>query len=180
MRFTVTPFSANHGNNLSKNSKWLTNAPISDNFMCLMLAFIRLQLLLFIEHQDQHTLSTVHMQIFYYFKRVSGLALTNHFKITLAYANENDKVVVVYFHRWLHQKGNRFEADLLEQDWPGFKPRISGFTTNRSTITPHKAHNVRMFESLNVCVGCRPQRFLLKVFSKCLFKGCNFNVCWSS
>ena len=36
----------------------------------------------------------------------------------------------------MHQYGNHFEADLLEQEWPGFEPRTSGFKTDRSTIEP--------------------------------------------
>ena len=36
----------------------------------------------------------------------------------------------------MHQCGNHLEVVLLEQDWSGFEPRVSGFKTDHSTIEP--------------------------------------------
>ena len=64
------------------------------------------------------------------------LSSTIHFSITLPFSHDNDKVIIILYHMWLHQFGNHLKADLLEQEQPGFEPRTFGFKTDSSTIKP--------------------------------------------
>ena len=44
--------------------------------------------------------------------------------------------MVIFYLVCFHQYSNHLEADLLEQEQPGFEPKTSEFKTNHSTIEP--------------------------------------------
>ena len=77
-----------------------------------------------------------------------------HLSISLLYLNENDKILVIYCHMWLHKYGNPLEMDFYEQEWPEFETRTSGFKTDRFTIEPLHLFKTPFVLELNIKTHC--------------------------